>query len=153
MTVVQLETIADSSNSNSEESFAASSAAVASIIMTIIIGIALVSGGVSLLFGSAAAAKTSTSMKSFTKNTLLNTAVIMSVIMSLLITLLHYEDALYNERDEEYPSIIATFLVIFVLLAIIYKFLFPFDMGTRSKIMVHLLLFHIIYWGGSWMFE
>tara|TARA_Y100001970_G_scaffold52199_1_gene65965 strand:- start:121 stop:453 length:333 start_codon:yes stop_codon:yes gene_type:complete len=91
---------------------------------------------------------------SFAKNALVG----ILVVLSLLITLFHYfteevtggwdkEEAEQGRLVPKYPPTIVTFMIIFVLLAIIY-IVFPFKMGTRSKIMVHLLFFHIIYWGG-----
>ena len=147
MTRVQLDTLGDS---NSEESFGASSALVLSAIMTVIVGTLVLSGSVSMLLGTATAAKTSTSLGSFVKNTLLNTVLAMSVILSLMGNYLH----LLSEPPDATPSSTnATFLVIFVLLAIVYKFALPFDMGTRSKILVLLIIFHVIYWGGRWMYD
>jgi hypothetical protein len=155
MTVVQLETLGDSSNSDSSEDSVQSSAALlVTIVTTIFVGTLLISGGVSALVGSAEAAKTSTSAGSFVKNTLLNTVVGMLVILSLLASL--FNSAVSAEADgwlvafSWYP-----FLGTTVLLAIIYTFVSPRlsflrNMGTRSKIMVYLLLFHVIYW--SWMY-
>ena len=160
MTLVQLETILDSSNaSNAKGSAGASAALISSLIMAVILAVFMTSMGVSLLFGTASAAKTSTSLGSFVKNTLLNTMVAMSVITSLIITYLDASSMStgFSNDDGVYITIPhptnATFLVIFVLLAIIYKFVFPFDMGTRSKIVVHLLLFHVMYWGWSWSYD
>lgn len=157
MTRVQLDTIVDSFNS--EESTAASADFILTLAMAVIVTGLTMSMGVSLLFGTASAAKTSISLGSFVKNTLLNTMVGMLVILSLIFT---YTDASASANgfvDDNgvwvtipFPKH-ATFLVIFVLLAIIYKFVFPFDMGTRSKIMVHILLFNVMYWVWSWIYS
>ena len=147
--VVQLGTdeVFDSNESGAESSTAISGLFIAAIVVSVIASI----GGVSIIIGSAVAAKNSTSVYSFAKNTLLNFVLGFLVIMSLVITYLN--SSIYEKEFRILSNTNITFVVIFVLLAIIYKFAFPFDMGTHSKILVHLIIFHVIYWGGWWIYD
>lgn len=148
MAPVQLNDLQDSSNSNSADSsgmfITLLFSVAATILVVMFVGTMLLSAGVS----SAVAAKHSTSTGSFLNSAVLNTIVTMLVILSLVFTVIHYD----LSRDAEDPPTLATFSVILVVLAILYKFAFPFDMGVRRKIMVHLILLHVIYWGGWWIF-